>query len=90
MMRRMTTTMDSVNTTPAHTMIATLRYGTAMDHSNTRPESAVTVNMNISSVKKRGSADFDSLVSSCMVPPRVAQPCPSSALEPISPVYRIR
>ena len=56
MMRRMTTTMDSVNTTPAHTMIATLRYGTAMDHSNTRPESAVTVNMNISSVKKRGRA----------------------------------
>ena len=90
MMRRMTTTMDSVNTTPAHTMIATLRYGTAMDHSNTRPESAVTVNMNISSVKKRGSADFDSPVSSCMIPPRVAQPRPSSALEPISPVYRIR
>ena len=69
MMRRMTTTMDSVNTTPAHTMMARLRYGIAMDHSSTRPESAVTVNMNISGVKKRGSADFESLVSSRMVPP---------------------
>lgn len=69
MMRRITTTMENVNTMPASTMTATLRYGTAIDHSSTRPDRAVMVNMNISRVKKRGNVDFEPFVSSCMVPP---------------------
>ena len=64
MSSRMTMTSERVNTMPATMSTAMLRYGDTEDQMSTRPDSTATVNMNISSVKKRGRAVF-SVVSCC-------------------------